>query len=208
VDNSIDYDHTDKVMAFQVGQTVTDPTNNSLPVQLAPVSEPMGLRPDQARKTRHLRFERQGSEWVIDGHTWEEVVESEYRRAIAEPGLGDIEIWELENSSGGWFHPVHVHLVDFQVLDRNGRPPEPFEKGPKDVVYVGEGETVRILMQFTRRTGRYMIHCHNTSHEDHDMMAQFWVGGQGAGPDPITAAPPQPVPTGPLPPPVAPAQQT
>src|SRR3712207_7016590 len=49
-------------------------------------------------------------------------------------------LFRSENSSGGWFHPLHVHLVDFQVLSRNGRPPRPEELGPKDVVYVGEGE--------------------------------------------------------------------
>ena len=39
-----------------------------------------------------------------------------------------------------------------------------------------------------------MIHCHNTSHEDHDMMHQFWVvNGNDLGPNPIEAAPPRPV---------------
>jgi hypothetical protein len=38
-----------------------------------------------------------------------------------------------------------------------------------------------------------MIHCHNLPHEDHDMMGQFWVGGEG-GDDPITAAPARPLP--------------
>jgi hypothetical protein len=41
-----------------------------------------------------------------------------------------------------------------------------------------------------------MLHCHNTVHEDGDMMAQMQVGV--GGPDPITAAPPQ---QGPPPPP-------
>ena len=64
------------------------------------------------------------------------------------------------------------------------RPPSHYENGPKDVVYVGEDETVRLLMKFTlqkrggnsRTGGRYMIHCHNLPHEDHDMMQQFAVG--------------------------------
>jgi spore coat protein A len=49
--------------------------------------------------------------------------------------------------------------------------------GPKDVVYVGEGETVRVLMRFNQGQGRYMMHCHNLVHEDHDMMTQFEVVG-------------------------------
>jgi hypothetical protein len=55
-------------------------------------------------------------------------------------------------------------------------------------VYVGENETVRLVMQFgnkkedlhpgelEERRGKYMIHCHNLPHEDHDMMSQFSVG--------------------------------
>jgi hypothetical protein len=32
------------------------------------------------------------------------------------------------------------------------------------------------------------------------MMTQFWVGGEGAGPDPITADPPKNLPAPPIPP--------
>ena len=31
-------------------------------------------------------------------------------------------------------------------------------------------------MKFAPHRGRYMIHCHNLVHEDHDMMGQFGVG--------------------------------
>jgi spore coat protein A, manganese oxidase len=211
VDNSIDYDDTDKVMAFQVGTVVTDPSNNELPEILNPNSPVMALREDQAVRTRHLEFHRQNGMWVINDHIWDDVVRSGYRKAIADPAPGDIEIWKL-STSGGWFHPVHVHLVDFKILDRDGKPPEPYEVGAKDTVYLGEGEDVRIIAEFgailgrnpdeteIRRAGRYMIHCHNVSHEDNDMMAQFWVGGEGAGPDPITTAPPRPLPAPPIPP--------
>ena len=96
--------------------------------------------------------------------------------------LGSTEIWEFVNKSGGWFHPTHIHLVDFKVLTRNGKPAFPWEQGPKDVVYVGENESVRVLVQFNQGKGRYMIHCHNLPHEDHDMMVQFEVGSGGADP--------------------------
>ena len=39
---------------------------------------------------------------------------------------------------------MHIHLVDFKVIDRNGKPPFPYELGPKDVVYIGENESVRL----------------------------------------------------------------
>ncbi len=94
----------------------------------------------------------------------------------ANPKLGATEIWEFENKSGGWFHPMHIHLIDFKILSRDGRAPFPYERGPKDVVYVGENETVRVLMKFGPHKGRYMVHCHNLPHEDHSMMFQFRVG--------------------------------
>ena len=63
-----------------------------------------------------------------------------------------------------------------QILDRNGNAPFAYEKGWKDVFYVGENETVRVIGKFGPNTGTYMTHCHNTVHEDHDMMNQFKVG--------------------------------
>ena len=94
-------------------------------------------------------------------------------RPSPNPRLGETQIWEIENKGGGWFHPVHIHLIDFKILTRNGRPRMAHEAGPKDVVYVGENEKVRLLCKFqtpSNRTGRYMVHCHNLPHEDHDMM--------------------------------------
>jgi spore coat protein A, manganese oxidase len=98
------------------------------------------------------------------------VIASNFTLLAAHPGFNDVEIWELKNDSGGWFHPVHIHLIDFKILDRNGRPPFDYEKAPKDTVYVGEDETVRAIMRFEKQVGRYMFHCHNLVHEDHDMV--------------------------------------
>ena len=138
-------------------------------------------------QTRKFEFVRKHEQWTINGHTWADVIASNFTRVEAHPGANDVEIWEFKNDSGGWFHPVHVHLVDFKILDRNGRPPFDYEKAPKDVVYVGEGETVRVIMRFANQVGRYMMHCHNLVHEDHDMMIQYEVGTGGH--DPITADP-------------------
>ena len=113
--------------------------------------------------------------------TWEDIIASGYKDVVANPASGDVQIWEITNKSGGWFHPVHIHLVDFKMLTRNGKPVFNYEQGPKDVAYVGENETIRAIMRFgtagdSTTDGRYMIHCHNLPHEDHDMMTQFRVG--------------------------------
>ena len=186
-ENNADFENTGVVMAFDVAADAAHTLNNAIPPVINPDNEVMRLAPSQAVTTRHMRFKREGGQWTIDGQTWEDVVNSGFTRVVANPKLGDVEIWELENSSNGWFHPVHIHLVDFQILDRNGGPPLPYERGPKDVVYVGEGETVRVLMRFGPQVGRYMMHCHNLVHEDHDMMVQFEVGD--GGDDPIHADP-------------------
>jgi spore coat protein A, manganese oxidase len=180
--NNIDYDTTDVICAFVVGDHVTDSANNVVPQDLNPNMRVMDLTEADAVATRTMRFERKDSKWTVNGQTWEDVVNADYELTVANPKFGDVEIWELENPGGGWFHPVHIHLVDFKVLDRNGRPPEAWEKGPKDVVYVGENEKVRVIMRFENQRGKYMMHCHNLVHEDHDMMVQFEVGDGGDDP--------------------------
>ena len=96
-------------------------------------------------------------------------------RVDARPRLGSTEVWEFRTEGLGYFHPVHLHLVRFQVLSRDGQPPEPWERGWKDTVYVGEQSVVRVAARFIPHTGIYVLHCHNLVHEDHSMMTQFEV---------------------------------
>jgi FtsP/CotA-like multicopper oxidase with cupredoxin domain len=178
-------------MAFDVTSEAKSTAGNSIPDQLNPESEAMSLDVSQAKATRQLDFVRKHGMWTVNGLIWEDVIESGYKDVVANPGLDDVEIWEFRNKSGGWFHPIHVHLVDFKVLDRDGEPAFPWERGSKDTVYVGESEVVRVLARFGPHPGRYMIHCHNLIHEDHDMMVQYEVGTGGL--DPILEAPAKPI---------------
>jgi spore coat protein A, manganese oxidase len=192
--NNRRYDNTDQVMAFDVTDapfSKRDATWRRIPDRLVS-SHVMGLKESDATRTRRLRVERKGGMWTINGQTWDDVISSRFQKVVADPDLNATEIWEIENPSGGWFHPVHIHLVDFKILDRNGRPPFDYERGPKDVVYAGENESVRVIAKFGPHRGRYMVHCHNLPHEDHDMMVQFAVGWKPGDPDPndpIQAAP-------------------
>jgi spore coat protein A, manganese oxidase len=99
----------------------------------------------------------------------------ETNRIDAFPKFGTTEIWRFTNNSGGWMHPIHPHLVEFNILDRNGKPPQPWERGPKDSVLLGNGEAIRVVMRFVDFKGVYVFHCHNVEHEDNDMMTQFKV---------------------------------
>lgn len=172
-------------MRFDVIRQETDDSSISSKLRtVQPIPESSSMR------TREWRFERGNGLWQINGNIWDE------NRADANPGLGDVEIWRLYNNAGGWFHPIHIHLVDLQILSRNGKPAFDYERGWKDVFYVGPNEDVRVITKFGTHIDKYMMHCHNTVHEDHDMM-NFWEVGQG-GPDPVTSAPPKKLPAAPF----------
>jgi FtsP/CotA-like multicopper oxidase with cupredoxin domain len=54
--------------------------------------------------TRRFRFHRSNGAWKINDKFFDEM------QAEATPLLGTAERWIFENGSGGWWHPVHVHL--------------------------------------------------------------------------------------------------
>lgn len=99
--------------------------------------------------------------------------------------LNDIEVWNISNNSN-MTHPLHIHDIQFYILNRNGAGPGMYEKGLKDVVLVKPGETVTLITKFedfSDDTVPYMYHCHNLAHEDMGMMLQFIVtsGISGVG---------------------------
>jgi FtsP/CotA-like multicopper oxidase with cupredoxin domain len=95
------------------------------------------------------------------------------------PGVNDIETWEMWNWSAD-AHPIHLHLVKFEVVDREViggavRLPEPWEAGWKDTVIAYPGEITRVKAKFDV-PGLYVWHCHILSHEDNEMMVPYCVG--------------------------------
>jgi len=103
--------------------------------------------------------------------------------------LGDLEVWQFENlTTNGEMslpHPMHIHGLQFQILQRQSDPK--FQKinalinkgqvdeGWHDTVLVMPGEKVKILMKFTDYDGLYLYHCHNLEHEDMGMMRNYRV---------------------------------
>ncbi len=155
-----DYLHTDKVMRFIVSSTpVTDPSTIPSTLAAIPALPALGSAIDH-----HFLFHRSNSQWQINGITFADAT----NRVLANVPRGTVEVWELENSSSGWTHPIHIHLVDFKVLSRtNGRPLYSYETlGLKDVVWLGPGETVKVEAHYAPWDGVYMFHCHNLVHED------------------------------------------
>jgi spore coat protein A len=89
----------------------------------------------------------------------------------AKPLFGTTEIRRFQTD---FSHPLHLHLVHFQVISHSGRP-GPFDAGWKDTIDLFPGQTASILIHFGGYRGRYVFHCHNLEHEDMAMMGNFEV---------------------------------
>ena len=123
------------------------------------------------------------------------------------PAPGSTEIWEIYNTTGD-AHPIHLHELVFQVVQRQDievgeaedaagptvriapgsspTPAAPWEAGHKDTVTAYPGQVTRIQATFGTG-GRYVWHCHILEHEDNEMMLPLHVG-------PIPDDAPKPVP--------------
>jgi spore coat protein A, manganese oxidase len=64
-------------------------------------------------------------------------------------GQNTYEVWKL-TTGGGWFHPIHIHLISFFVLfrndPRNAGNLEVYEQmSPKDVVQLHPSTTIYVV---------------------------------------------------------------
>jgi spore coat protein A len=127
----------------------------------------------QARKTRRfvMRIDPATGEFLINDQGFDP------NRVDATIEHGSTEIWEMVNgdTAFGISHSMHLHLVRFRVLDRNGKPEPAHDSYPKDTVRLRPGDVVRIQATFDSYTGRYPFHCHFLDHATRSMMGQFEV---------------------------------
>ncbi len=114
-------------------------------------------------KRRHFKFTRNGGAWTINGELYDP------DRDDARPELGTAEEWILE-TSGGWAHPIHMHLEGFQIQRYDGKRPARHLLAKKDTVYLAPGVEAKVRMKFRTFPGRFVFHCHNVEHEDMRMM--------------------------------------
>jgi spore coat protein A len=122
---------------------------------------------------------------LLNGQYWHEPV-------TEKPVLDTTEIWSFINTTQD-IHPIHLHLVRFQILDRRpfdvddylnyknfhylgeAGPPEPNERGWKDTVKAHPETVTRIIVPFHGYAGRYVWHCHLLEHAANEMMRPFEV---------------------------------
>lgn len=151
------------VMRFDVATQESDPS--SLPAVLRPIER---LTAGSIEREFNLSQDANTQRWEINGKPFDP------SRIDVKPRLGNTETWTFRNRSGTT-HPMHIHLVRFQILERSNMQLTPADLGWKDTVRVDPSATVRVAMTFEGFAGRYAFHCHNLAHEDHSMMGQMRV---------------------------------
>jgi spore coat protein A, manganese oxidase len=175
------------LMEFRVSASLVSDTSE-LPATLRPVPR---IAESAAVKTRFLTLDEvkkgmSASDGMLLNKThWDMPI-------TEKPVLGTTEIWELANLTDD-VHPIHLHLVRFQILDRRqfdsfqymstgilryrsaATPPDANEMGWKDTVRVNAKAVTRIIVPFRGYAGRYVWHCHNLEHEDNEMMRPYEV---------------------------------
>jgi FtsP/CotA-like multicopper oxidase with cupredoxin domain len=96
------------------------------------------------------------------------------------------QVWEIYNVSSQDSHPIHLHEVEFKVLNRQSISgtgtcatacgPRLGETGFKDTVIADRGQITRVMVNFnTAHPGLFAWHCHITPHEDDEMMRPMCI---------------------------------
>lgn len=120
---------------------------------------------------RRFEFARKQGLWTVNDRLFN------VNSARAKIKKGNAEIWELVNNSGGWSHPIHIHFEEGRILSRTkdgiSVPVPAHEQGRKDVYELHKTSSARVFLRFRDFPGKYVMHCHNTVHEDHEMMMRW-----------------------------------
>jgi spore coat protein A, manganese oxidase len=172
------------IMQFKVELPLKGEDTSKIPEELHYVEH---MHEDMASKKRTVFLDGGQDHYgrpmlLLSNHMWHEP-------ATEKPKYDSIEVWRIANLTN-FPHPIHLHLVQFQILDRRpfdvayfretgkiryssanpAEKPLDFEQGWKDVVRAEPGKVTRIIVHFKNFSGDYVWHCHILEHEDHDMM--------------------------------------
>ncbi len=158
-----------RLCEFRVGPPTANPVT-TIPAQLRAYQIP---NPQNAARTRVKNFTMaiSGFPYYINGLTYDMGYINDTMQ------LGDIEIWEVYNNTDV-AHPLHIHDVQFHVIEFNGGFVPGHLRGRKDVLLTQPGDTIKFVTRFEDFADEhtpYMYHCHNLFHEDGGMMGQFIV---------------------------------
>ncbi len=188
-----------QLMLFRVGTSTNGKDTSSLPDDIRKIEK---LKPEDVAVVRRIDmsqidfptgaslFQLNHRSWVYpkmncNGNVWDYEIDTK-------PQIGNVEIWELVNTTT-MIHPFHIHLMQFGIVDRRNFdvdqykktgnlvytsdpiPADPNENGWKDIARANPKQVTRIIMRIGPYPGYYAYHCHILEHEDMDMMVPFQV---------------------------------
>ena len=154
-----------KILKFVVRRETGVPDASRVPSTL----KPLPAMDIPVAQERFWHFDRTNGLWTVNGQL------ADIHRVDAVVKQGTAEIWNI-STSGGWAHPIHMHLEEYRILSYNDQPVAgTVLGGVKDVFALYPSDEMRIYMKFRDWVGRYVMHCHNTVHEDHAMMVRWDV---------------------------------
>lgn len=167
-----------RIMKFVVSQQVND--TFTIPSKLS-VIQPISI--GQVSKTRSMKIvglmEGMGGSHKSMGAGMHTINDKIYdpTRIDETVQAGATETWEFDNSIGDEIHPMHIHGVQFQIIERTGGRGTLIasERGWKDTVLLMPNEKVKVIMTFPKEKGLFVFHCHNLEHEDDGMMLNYEV---------------------------------
>jgi spore coat protein A len=189
------------VMLFKVTKPLSGTDASTVPEMLVPFS-PL----DSALAVRERTLALTEMDRPSDGYTMIGLLDQKHwdDPITEDPKAGSTEIWTFVNTTGD-VHPMHLHLVQFQVLNRQpfdikaylqtGKlvftsipmPPESNERPAwKDTIKTYSGYVTRVIARFDLPAGivpksgeefRYVWHCHVLEHEDNEMMRPYKIIG-------------------------------
>jgi spore coat protein A len=188
-----------EVLLFKVTKPLLKRDDSVLPPILATISPIKSTNAVTERSLSLTESERQTDGYTIRsllaGKHWDDPI-------TERPRADSVEIWAFANATRD-IHPMHLHLVQFQVVNR-----QPFDVnaylGRHEIVYTGvprapegnelyawkdtvktfPGTITRIVAKFELPPGieatsgtafRYVWHCHILEHEDNEMMRPYEV---------------------------------
>ena len=187
------------VMLFKVTKPLSGTDTSLVPETLVPFSPLDAGLAVRERTLALTEMDRPSDGYtmigLLDQKHWDDPISED-------PKAGSMEIWSFANTTGD-VHPIHLHLVQFQVLNRQpfdtnaylqtgklvftGRPmpPESNERPAwKDTIKTYSGYVTRVIAKFDLPAGtqvkpgdefRYVWHCHVLEHEDNEMMRPYKV---------------------------------
>ena len=171
---------------FRVRVARSEKAPAALPQRLSTI---VRYRPEDAvnfRKPRLFDITMGMMEWGINGRGFE-------MEAVADDEivkLGTLEVWEFANDAsmgmmGMMAHPMHIHGLQFQILQRSvtralreardSVSAGYVDEGWKDEVFLMPGERAKVLVAFKDFPGLFPYHCHMLEHGDTGLMRNYRV---------------------------------